>query len=62
MDPTANEEHKRVMKEAMKEALKEWLDDQWATFGKWTAHGLLAMVFAALTFFWFQTHGFKVTP
>lgn len=59
LDPA---EQKRLLKEAIKEGLREWLNEQWAMFGKWTAHGLLALLFAALTYFWFATHGYKVTP
>lgn len=35
-----------LQKAAVKEALKEWLDEQFATFGKWTFTGLLAAAFA----------------
>lgn len=32
------EEHKEIIKEA----IREWLDEKYATFGKWTFHGLTA--------------------
>lgn len=38
-------------KAAVKEAIKEWLDDQFAKFGKWTFHGILAAALAALLYF-----------
>lgn len=44
-------------KEIVKEALKEWLDEKWATFGKWTAKGLATMAFSALVYWWLSTHG-----
>lgn len=37
---------KDTTKEAVKEALKEWLDEKYMTFGKWSLHGILAMVLA----------------
>lgn len=40
-----------VTKAAVKEAIKEWLDDQFAKFGKWTFHGILAAALAALLYF-----------
>lgn len=41
---------KDVQKQALKEALKEWLDDMFATFGKWTAAGLMAAAFAGCVY------------
>lgn len=40
----AEEDQKRVIKEA----LKEWMDDKFAQFGKWSAAGLAALALAAL--------------
>lgn len=41
---------KDVQKDAVKEALREWLDDQFATFGRWTFYGLMAAAFAGLVY------------
>ena len=41
-------EDKNLFKEAVKEAAKEWLDDQYRAFGKWSAFGIAAAVFALL--------------
>jgi hypothetical protein len=37
-------------KEALKEALKEWMDDKFASFGKWTAGALAAMALTAIVY------------
>ena len=37
-------------KDVVKEALQEWLDKQFATFGKWTLSGLMALAFAGLVY------------
>lgn len=37
-----------AIKEGAKEAAREWLDEMWPTFGKWTAKGLGAVIFAGL--------------
>lgn len=42
------EADKELLKEAMREAAKEWLDEQYKTFGKWTAVGLGAGLFFLL--------------
>jgi len=44
-------------KEIVKEALKEWLDEKFATFGKWTATGLAAVMLAGLMYLWLNTNG-----
>ncbi len=41
---------KAIQKEAVKEALKEWLDEAFATFGRWTFYGLFALAFAGLVY------------
>ncbi|HEY0181275.1 MAG TPA: hypothetical protein VGC09_00570 [Rhodopila sp.] len=43
-----------ALRTAIKEALREWLDQQFATFGRWTMAGLmsaalLGVVYLALT-------------
>ena len=44
-------EDKLLIKEAVKETLREWLDEKYTVFGKWSLHGLLAMLLAALAYF-----------
>jgi len=39
-----------AFKEAVKQAIKEWLDDQFATFGRWTFYGLCSMALGGLTY------------
>lgn len=38
------------VKRALKEGLKEWLDEQFATLGKWTVGGLLAAALVGLVY------------
>lgn len=53
------EEIKQAMKEAHKEAMKEWLDQQFATFGKWALMSFLALVFAALIYLILIANGWQ---
>lgn len=39
-----------TQKDAVKEALKEWLDEAFATFGRWTFMGLLAAAFTGAVY------------
>ncbi len=48
-----------IQKEAMKEAITEWMDKKFATFGKWSATGLLAMLIAGLTYIFLSSHGYR---
>lgn len=48
---------KEEQKEIIKEALKEWLDEKWATVGKWTAKGIAATALSALAYWWLTTYG-----
>lgn len=41
---------KDIQKEVIKEAIKEWLDDQFATFGKWVLGSILVLVFTGLVY------------
>jgi hypothetical protein len=41
---------KDVQKEAVKEALKEWMNEQFASFGKWTFIGLLSAAFVGMVY------------
>lgn len=48
-----------VQKEAVKEALKEWLDEAFATFGRWTFMGLAAAAFAGAVFLALKGQGWS---
>lgn len=39
------EADKELVKEAVKEAAREWLDEQYKSFGKWSAMGIAAGLF-----------------
>jgi hypothetical protein len=41
---------KEVQKEAIKEAFREWMDDNFATFGKWAFKSALVAAFSALVY------------
>lgn len=41
---------RREMKETVKEAIKEWLNEQAATFGKWSLRFALALLLSALLY------------
>ena len=45
-------------KRIFKEALTEWLDHKFADFGKWSAIGITAAIFAALSIFIMWTQGY----
>ncbi len=47
------------VKHAMKEALKEWLDEKFASFGKWSLGSLGAAVLVAIIYFLLQLNGWK---
>lgn len=51
---------KEEFKEAFKEGLKEWMDEKYATFGKWALHGILVMAFAGAMWLAFQWLTHKV--
>jgi hypothetical protein len=46
-------------KQALKEALKEWLDEKFATFGKWAFLSLAAAALGALIYFILQMNGWR---
>lgn len=48
---------KDTAKEAVKEALKEWLDEKYTVFGKWSFHGLLAMMLAGIVYLFMLSNG-----
>lgn len=37
-------------KAAIKEAIRDWMDERFATFGKWTAGGLFGLLFGWLVY------------
>lgn len=53
MGDWTTEEHKKLIKEAF----KEWLDEKFASFGKWTLKSLAAALFGAALVF-LVNHGF----
>jgi len=56
---TESEIWRRNLKAAMKEAVKEWLDDQFATFGKWSLGAFLAMLVGAAVWIVLTAKGWK---
>lgn len=51
---------KEVVKDALKDALKEWLDEKFATFGKWSLASIGASLLIAAVWFIFWVE-FKKT-
>ena len=49
-------------KEVLKEALREWLDEKFASFGKWSLGGICAILLCLLAYFWLTTHGWTPPP
>lgn len=49
------EEQKRLVKEA----IKEWLDQQFATFGKWSMAAIASLALAALVYFILTMSGWR---
>jgi hypothetical protein len=52
MPPLSKEEQKKLVREA----ISAWMDERWASFGKWTFIGVAAGGFAALAAYLFG-HG-----
>jgi len=48
---------KEETKAAVKEAIKEWLNEKYATFGRWSLHGLLAMLLAGAVYLFMISNG-----
>lgn len=49
-------------KAALKEALKEWLDDRFATFGKWSLGSIAAAALGLLAYLLLSMNGWHHTP
>lgn len=54
-----DDDQRRAMEEALDNAINKWLDKQFASFGKWTSRGLIALIIAGACWLWFHTQGFK---
>lgn len=48
---------KEEAKQIIKEAIREWLDEQFATFGRWSFLGIAAMGFAGIVYVFFISEG-----
>ena len=53
MENMSKEEYKALVKEA----IGEWLDAKYSQFGRWTIHGILAMVLGTVVMY-LVTHGY----
>ena len=53
MENMSKEEYKALVKDA----IGEWLDTKYSQFGRWTIHGILAMVLGAVVMY-LSTHGY----
>lgn len=51
--PIDKEEFRKVVKEV----LTEWLDEKYASFGKWSLHGLLAMLLVGGVYLFMISNG-----
>lgn len=40
----------KEQREILKQAIREWLDEQFATFGRWTFYGLMASAFGGVAY------------
>jgi hypothetical protein len=49
-------------KEALKAALKEWLDEKFATFGRWSLTAISAASLTALAWFILTANGWHKVP
>ena len=48
--PCRRKDDEDQMKRVMKDAIKEWMDERFATFGKWTATGIAIAALGALAY------------
>ena len=49
----------QLTKEALKEGLNEWLDNQFATFGKWTLAALASLTLSGIIWILIHLNGFS---
>lgn len=56
MDDFNRDEQKALIKEA----IHEWLDEKYATFGKWTLKGLTSAALAIFIYLYAAAHGWVV--
>ncbi len=56
----SEEEVDEHTKELFKEAMKEWLDEKYATFGRWAVTSFAALVFVALVYFVLKSQGWQL--
>lgn len=52
----ALEKKRTLMKEAINEVLREWLDNQFATFGKWSMRAIAACLFVMFIHVMLKVH------
>ncbi|MDE2467973.1 MAG: hypothetical protein KGL35_04340 [Bradyrhizobium sp.] len=50
---------KEEQKQILREALKEWLEEKYASVGKWTLRGIGALMLYALVMY-LTSHGVKI--
>lgn len=53
MENMSKEEYKALVKDA----IGEWLDTKYSQFGRWTIHGILAMILGVVVMY-LATHGY----
>lgn len=53
----SDQEDQEKIQKALQAAVKEWLDEKFATFGKWTAASLGALLLAAIIIFILKMSG-----
>lgn len=54
-----DEEQRKLFEEMLGKAIDTWLDKQYASIGKWSVRGIIAMLIAAFTYFYLSTKGFR---
>lgn len=51
---------KEEQKAVLKEALREWMDEKFASLGKWTLGTLASLTLAAIVYFILWANGWKI--
>ncbi len=46
-------------KKVVKDAIDEWLEEKYATVGKWSLAGITAAAVAVIGYYFFMTHGVR---